>query len=55
MAGVPDHGTFFGKGLQRVAGDKPGCLDVVLLEQLKQPSHTHSASEETSLQVSIPY
>ena len=46
VAGVADHGAFFGKALQAVARDEPRGFDVVLVEQLEETARTDGAGEE---------
>jgi hypothetical protein len=46
MAGVGDHAALFWESLERVAGDEPCRLDVVLFEHLEQSSDTDGSGEE---------
>ena len=45
---VADHGAFVGKGLERVPGDVPGRVDVVLGEELEEAAHADGAGEEAA-------
>jgi len=47
MSGIPDHGAFLRKCIQRVPGYEPCRLDVVFLEELQEPPDTDRAGEET--------
>ena len=47
MSCVADHGTFFRKGIERVTGDIPRRLDIVLCEEFEQSPHANCPSEET--------
>lgn len=47
VTGVPDHGAFFGEGLEGVAGDEPGCFDVVFFEELEEAAGAYCAGEQS--------
>jgi len=47
MSSIGNHATFFGEGLERVAGDEPGGLDVVLVEHLQQTAYPDCTREQT--------
>lgn len=49
MASVCDHLAFFGKGLERVAWDEPGCCDLVLFKELEKTTDANCAGKETCL------
>jgi hypothetical protein len=46
MACVGDHAALFRESLERVAGDEPGGLDVVLFKHLEQSPDTDRSGEE---------
>jgi hypothetical protein len=45
VTSVSDHGAFFGEGLEAVAGDEPGCFDVVFFEELEEAPGAYCAGE----------
>jgi hypothetical protein len=46
VAGVADHGAFFGEGFEAMAGDEPGGFDVVFGEEGEEAAGADCASEE---------
>ena len=46
MAGVGDHAALLWESLERVAGDEPCGLDVVLFKHLEQSPDTDRSGEE---------
>lgn len=50
---VTNHAAFFGKGLQRVTWDKPGCFDVVLGKHLEETSSTDGSGEVACIVVGV--
>src|SRR5207302_1977895 len=50
-AGVDDHLRLLGEGLDRVAGDEPGRLQALTLEQLQEARRPDLAGEEAARDV----
>jgi hypothetical protein len=53
MACIPDQCALFGEGFEGVAGDEPGCFDVVFLEKVEEADGANMAREETYCAVII--
>jgi hypothetical protein len=51
MPRVPDERALLGEGLERVAGDEPGRLYVVFVEELEQTPGPYRTREETCVSV----
>ena len=47
VAGVSDHGAFFGEGVEGVAGDEPGSFNIVLFKEFQEAADADCACEET--------
>lgn len=48
MPGIPDHGAFLWKRLERVTGNEPGGFDVIFFEELEEAANTDGAGPETA-------
>jgi len=48
VARVTNGSAVFGKGLEGVTWDEPGCFDVVFGEELEEALYTNGACEETA-------
>ena len=47
VAGITDHGTLFGEGLETVPWDEPGGFDAVFLEEFEEAGCADMAGPET--------
>lgn len=48
MAGIANHGAFFGESLKRVPRNEPCGFDVVFIEQLQHPASAMRASPQAT-------
>lgn len=48
MALIDNHPAFLGERLQRVAGNKEGGFDVVLIEQLQQTTYSNRPGKQST-------
>jgi hypothetical protein len=51
VPGIPDHGAFLWKRLERVSGNEPGGFDVVFFEELEEAADPDGAGPETARDV----